>query len=186
MVRRLGMLGVGAWLAHAMLATAVPSEVDEYQLKAAFLYKFAKFVRWPAGSLGSSDTSFPLCVLGEDPFGAVLDRTVDGKRIRERLVEVRRIPAVDAAGGCRVLFVSASLSDRLGVVLDALAGTSALTVGDVEHFAHRGGMISIRMQHDRRTRFEINMEVVERAGLEISSELLSLSTIVGERREGGG
>ncbi len=157
---------------------AEPSRYSrEYQIKAAFLFNFARFVEWPAAAFGSSDSPLSLCVLGEDPFGSALDETVRGEKVRDRRLEVRRTSEVVDLDACQLVFVSASERSRLAEILSALGSRSVLTVGEVEEFAARGGVINFVLV-DNRVRFEINPGAAKRSGLKISSELLRLGRIV--------
>jgi hypothetical protein len=149
----------------------------EYQIKAAFLFNFARFVEWPAAAFGSSDSPLSLCVLGEDPFGSALDETVRGEKVRDRRLEVRRTSEVVDLDACQLVFVSASERGRLPEILSALGSKSVLTVSEVEEFAARGGVINFVLV-DNRVRFEINPGAAKRSGLKISSELLRLGRIV--------
>ena len=144
----------------------------EHEVKAAFLYNFAKFVKWPAD--GGPGKTFVVAVLGEDPFGAVLDRTFAGKTLAERPVEVRRLAVADESADVQLLFVSASERARLPQVLKALEGRSVLTVGELDRFDEKGGMIAFRVRDDV-VRFDVNLAELERARLKMSSQLLRLA-----------
>ncbi len=157
------------WLAPAV------SAVSEYQVKAAFLLNFGKFVEWP-----DAKGDLEICVLGDDPFGSTLDETVAGRSVGKRAVKTRRIGSVSAAGGCSILFVSRSESGSVDTILSSLSGSPVLLVADLERFAKRGGMINF-VESDKKIRFEINERAAKKAGLKISSQLLRLATIV----EGG-
>jgi len=172
-------LGVAAVLLALLQpsAGASPTGATEYRVKAAFLYKFAKFIDWPADALGPADATFDLCVIGDDPFGKLLDQTVAGKRVSDHPVAVRRIASLDGSDGCRVLFISASERERLSRLLPPLRHPPVLTVGDVEGFAESGGMVNLKLEA-RRVRLQINPGVAKRAGLKIDAELLSLAEVV--------
>lgn len=148
----------------------------EYEVKAAFLYNFTKFVEWPPDVL-ARNSSLNVCVLGEDPFGTVLNRTVEGKRVHERPIRVARVVDVADVPRCQVLFISTSERRELTRLLPAISGLSILTVGEMASFAQEGGMIGFTAE-DHRVRFEINNEAAARAGLQISSQLLKLATRV--------
>ncbi len=158
-------------LRAAAPAAPEPPRPTEYEVKAAFLYNFAKFVKWPEDrSLGPT---FVIAVLGDDPFGEVLDRTFAGKTIQGRKAEVRRIrpgPPSDV----QILFIGSSERPHLSQILKALEGGSALTVGEMEGFTERGGMIAFRLGSDV-VNFDINLDQVERARLKMSSQLIRLA-----------
>lgn len=155
----------------------------ESQVKAAYLFNFGKFVRWPAVSPGSDD-SLEICVLGKNPFGSVLDDTVRGETIEGRKVIAKTLPALQDAGGCRILFVSLSEEGRVAGILSEAKHLKALTVSDIPHFAEHGGMIEFINQEER-IRFEVNAAPLEEAGLTVSSELLKVATKVIHKSGGG-
>lgn len=147
----------------------------EYQVKAAYLYNFGKFIRWPAST--GKNSSFAICVLGRDPFGPTLDATLAGESIDGQKVTAARPARAQDAAECRILFISSSESGRLNETLAALDKANVLTVSDMPHFTERGGMIQFVLEGDR-VRFEVNLPVAQRAGLTLSSELLKVATAV--------
>jgi hypothetical protein len=149
----------------------------EYQLKAAFLFNFAKFVEWPAASFLGPQSPFVICILGPDPFGHAMDDALRGKMIGERGVAIERSKELADARHCQMVFVSSSEKSRVAEILDGLKGTSALVVGETEGFAAAGGMIQFVLE-DNRVRFLINTDATDRAGLKVSSKLLSLARLV--------
>ncbi|MGA9884988.1 MAG: YfiR family protein [Candidatus Acidiferrales bacterium] len=149
----------------------------EYQLKAAFLFNFAKFVEWPPSSFTSLQEPFSICILGTDPFGPVIDETLRGQMIEGRAVTVLRVQEAAQLRHCQVAFISASNKDTLAQILQTVRGANVLLVGETPGFAAAGGAIQFQMQENR-VRFSINPEAAERAGLHVSSKLLSLATIV--------
>jgi hypothetical protein len=155
----------------------------ESQVKAAYLFNFGKFVRWPPLS-GNQSEPLEICVLGKNPFGLVLDATVKGETINGRPVDTRTILSLHEAEGCRILFVSMSEEGHLNAILAGARHLPALTVSDIPHFAERGGMIGLVSQEDR-IRFEVNIAPVADADLAVSSELLKVALKV-IRKNGGG
>jgi hypothetical protein len=155
--------------------------LSEYQVKAAFLYNFAKFVEWPPNLFNDPRDPFVLCVAGDDPFGNLLDGIVLGKTANGHPLAVRRLRREQEARSCQILFVSSSERNRLRPVLKSLRGASVLTVGETDGFAQEGGMINLTLE-DNRVHFEINVAAAERAGLKISSKLLSLARVVRQER----
>jgi len=148
----------------------------EYLIKAAFLYNFAKFTHWPDSSFSDAETPLDICVFGEDPFGGALD-AIAGKTIRGRTVAVRRVASVEAGAACHLLFISDSELPRLKAILETLTGRPVLTIADMPDFARAGGIISLKTNEQDKLRFEINAGIAKRAGLRISSKLLSLAEI---------
>jgi len=153
---------------------AAPPRPTEYQVKAAYLYNFGKFVRWPAAG---KNNSFAICILGRDPFGAILDETLAGESIDGQKVTAMRLARVQDAPTCRILFISSSESGRLSEILAALGKAGVLTVSDMPQFTQRGGMIQFVLEGDR-VRFEVNLAAAQRSGLKLSSELLKVATAV--------
>ena len=158
----------------ASLAQQAPP--TESQVKAAYLYNFGKFVRWQSDRMASPD-SLQICVLGKDPFGAVLDSTVAGESIDGRKITVRRLAKVQDAGPCSILFVSSSEESRLDSVLASAQPLSVLTISDMPHFVEKGGMIGF-VKQDNRIRFEVNRKAAEQSHLVLSSELLKIAVKV--------
>ena len=168
------LLAVG--IASALLAPscshAQRSSASEYEVKAAYLYDFGKFVAWP-GKAGTGD-EFPICVLGQDPFGAAFDATIAGETIDGKKVVVNRIAKVQEAVSCRILFISVSEERQLREILSTLDKTSVLTVSDISQFTRRGGMIQFVIDANK-VRFEVNVTTAQRAGLTLSSQLLKVA-----------
>jgi hypothetical protein len=149
---------------------------DEYHVKAAFLYNFAKFVEWPSGTLGSS-SPIAICVLGQNPFGRVLEDTVSGKTVDGKAFVVRRISEAKAGPFCQILFVSASERARFGAILGELRTGGVLTVGESDGFIEEGGIVNLKLD-DGKIQIQINLNAAEHAGVRISSKLLSLAQII--------
>ena len=169
---------VGASCLHAQQANPT-----EYEVKAAYLYNFGKFVEWPAKVTAASDF-FSICVLGEDPFGSTFDATIAGESINGKKVVVRRITKPQDAVSCRILFISSSEEGRLQEILAMLGNTSVLTVSDLSQFTRRGGMIRFVMEANR-VRFEVNLTTAEHAGLTLSSQLLKVAISVRRGSQAG-
>ncbi|MDP9161971.1 MAG: YfiR family protein [Acidobacteriota bacterium] len=156
-------------------STAQPP--NEYQVKAAYLFNFGKFVRWQSNPPLSADLPFSICVLGQNPFGQALDTTVAGEMLNGRKVRTRRLANIQDGADCQIIFISASEDGRLKAILAGASRLSALTVSDIPHFAERGGMIELLTQ-DERVRFAVNLATTEEAGLALSSDLLKVATKV--------
>ena len=149
---------------------------DEYQVKAAFLYNFAKFVDWPASTFASASDPIDICILGQNPFGSTLETMVLGKKIGDRPFTVRTVTDIQLARHCQILFIGAGEWKRTRALLDALKGASVLTVGETDDFTAAGGVIAFQLEGPR-VRIQIALEPAERAKLRISSKLLRLADI---------
>jgi len=172
----LAALLIAGELAGAPSLFAQTSKPKEYDVKATYLYNFARFVEWPA-SAAAKDGPFAICLLGEDPFGHALDAVLEGESINGKAVAARRVAKPQDAANCRVLFISMSEESRLKEILASLDKASVLTVSDIPEFSRRGGMIQFVLVGDR-IRFEVNLASAEDAGLSLSSELLKVATTV--------
>lgn len=166
-------------LSHA-LAEEPQQAPSEYQVKAAFLYNFAKFVEWPA----LANPAFPItmCVLGKDPFGKALESVMEGKTVNGRPIVIRRTNDLAVARSCQVLFLSASEAGRAGEIVKGLRDASVLTVSDLDRFTEAGGVIALVME-GQRVRFRINSKAAAFANLKISSKLLQLALPAPEDKE---
>jgi hypothetical protein len=150
---------------------------NEYQVKAAFLYTFAKFVEWPAQSFSSPSAAVGICVLGDDPFGTFLDDAVRGKTVGDRPLAIYRMPDLPAGRDCKILFIAASERRRMSALLVSVAAAGLLTVGDTTEFSAQGGIIGLQLDGER-IRLKVNLTAADKAKLRISSRVLSLATIV--------
>jgi hypothetical protein len=169
-------IALAAGLAMGVVpATAKPPA--EHQVKAAFLYNFANFVEWPAAALGPAGTPLRVCVIGADPFGGALDDAFRDQIVQGRKVQVVRGETLEAMGRCHILFLPQSEQRRWTDLVKALRGVPTLTVADGPPLARQGGMVNFIIEAQR-IRFEINPGVAERAGLRISSKLLTLARVV--------
>jgi hypothetical protein len=169
--RRVVFLGI--------LATGVcrAQVFNEYQVKAAFLYSFAKFVEWPPQAFSSPSAEIAICVLGEDPFGTFLDDAVRNKTAGERPLAVYRLAGPPVGSDCKILFIAASERYRMPALLASVATRGILTVGDTAEFTAQGGVIGLRLDGER-IRLSVNLTAAEKAKLRISSRVLSLATII--------
>ena len=155
------------------------NSLPEYQVKAAYLFNFIKFVEWPADAFTDSLAPIVIGVVGDDPFGSALPEVVIGKTVQGRDLVIRRYHANENLRGASILFISASEKKRLPQILTSLRGTSVLTVADMDGFLDEGGMIQFLFENDR-VRFTIDVRAATRAKLKISSKLLSLARVVGK------
>jgi hypothetical protein len=158
------------------------STVDEYRVKAAFLFHFAQLVEWPADALSEGGNSLLLCTLGEDPFYGDLENTVEGKPVGSRVLRIRHVNLPQETRGCNMIFVGKKESKQLPALLGTLRDQPVLTVGEADGFLGAGGMIRF-CREGNKVRFEINREAAESARLRISSQLLLLAkNIVGRAK----
>lgn len=182
--------GLAGALAGVALAFTGPlaradaeSSLTQYQVEAAFLYHFTKYVTWPPRAFSSASDPILIGVLGDDPFGEDLAQAVAREKpVQGRAVRVVRSRNIADLTRCHVLFISGSEDARLAQDFAALqrANSPALTVGESETFLRDGGAVRFVIEHNK-VRFEIDAHNAERAGLTISSRLLSLARNARER-----
>jgi len=153
----------------------------EYQVKAAFLFNFAKFIEWPPDAFQSEKTPITLCVFRYDPFGSALEEVIRGKAINNRELLARRINELPDLKTCQLVFVSDREDKHLSEVSNSVRGASVLVVGEGEGFAERGGTVQFFLENNK-LRFAVNVDAAQRARLQVSSKLLALARIV---RDGG-
>lgn len=186
-------LRVWRWLAPGfaififLYALALPAQqpkVSEYQVKAAYLYNFGKFVTWPA-SVVDKTNFFAVCVLGQDPFGSTLDSIMAGEELDGKHLVVKRIATAQDAEDCRILFISSTEENHLKDILQTLDESGVLTVSDIPSFSRRGGMIEFVLDGDK-VRFAINLSKAEASRLTLSSQLLKVATAVRKNGSPGG
>ncbi len=166
-------------LVTSAVASAVPyasadaSSSQAYQVKAAFLYNFAKFTEWPADAFSDAQASLCLCVLGTDPFGDAL-KPFKKTTVRKRKLVIKYLESLEQLDICHILFISSSEKNQLLRIFATLETLPILTVGDMDRFAQAGGVIRLLIQNNK-IRFAINIGAAKRAGLTISSKVLHLA-----------
>ena len=154
----------------------------EYQLKAAFLFNFSKFVSWPSEVETVEDASINFCVMGATPLDRALEKFIVGKKVHGREPTMRSIADIDQLRHCHVLFIARSERPAVPGLIDLLRDSSVLTVGETPNFSSNGGIIEFIVVGNK-VRFAINNEAAKRAQLVLSSELLKLARIVRESRQ---
>ncbi|MEZ5672020.1 MAG: YfiR family protein [Thiotrichaceae bacterium] len=164
------------WFVYYMVFGASITYADnsnEYQIKSAFLYNLARMVEWPNES---SNAPLVMCFMGEDVFGNTTDG-IANKTIRNRPLTFRKKIALRDADICHILYISPSERSNVAGIAKALGNRAILTVGDMDDFTDHGGMVNL-IQDNERINIEVNLKRAERAGLKISSRLLTLAKIV--------
>jgi hypothetical protein len=183
-------LPLRVWALVAALLAAAPAlpATSEYQVKAVFLFNFARFVDWPSVTFVSASSPFSLCVYGDDPFGPDLDAVVHGETVGGRPMVVRRLHGIQELrdpGGCQIVYITDSADRDLEAVVAELDRRAILTVSDLEGAAQRGAMIRM-MTVNGKIRLRINIDAVRAARLTVSSNLLRAAEIVGAGAPGDG
>lgn len=176
MLVRLGCALLGVFMAALSLSAQT---LSEYDVEAAYLYKFGKFVRWPAASEKTS--TFDICILGQDPFGGTLEKLIANDKIDGKPVRKRMVGSSSDSTGCAIVYISDSESRDLRKIVASLDGGELLVSG-LPNFLREGGMIQFVMDGDR-VRFEINLDPVTKNHLILSSQLLKVAVRVTGRRQ---
>jgi hypothetical protein len=168
------------WVAAAIISLSVPpdafaqSTIDEYKLKAAFIFHFAQLTDWPENDRTENQRELFVCTLGNDPFDGELESTVAGKVIGSRTLRVRHVKEATEAKDCQIVFIAGNEMKRLPELLFQLSNAPVMTIGEADGFIQRGGMLNF-IEEGSKMRFEINLAPADRAGLKISSRLIVLA-----------
>ena len=170
---RLMPVVVACLAAMCMLNTGA-NAASESQVKAAFIYNFARFLEWPAQSFPSSDTPVTIGVVGSEQIGNAIERITKGKTINGRKLVVKRLGSGDNFDSCHVLFISASERRRTKGILERLRDSSVLTIGETDGFIQNGGVIGFVIENNK-IAFEINTGAAKKKRLIVSSQLLKLA-----------
>lgn len=158
-------------------------QINEYQVKAFFLYNFARYVEWPSESFKASNDPIVICILGQNPFGGALDQAIAGKVVDGRPFVVRQLSDIHPESNCHILFVNSSERKRFRSMAGRLKGSGVLSVGEIPGFTADGGVINFKIEAGK-VRFEIDVDAAGRERLHISSKLLSLAQIAKRAEDG--
>jgi hypothetical protein len=149
---------------------------SEAQIKAVFLFNFAKYVEWPATAFPNSNAPITIGVMGTDPFGGYLQR-VEGKLLHGRPFVIKQLASDSDVSSCHILFISHSEAARMREILEKTGALPILTVGEDAAFAQNGGIINFVLKNGN-VRLEIDLAAARKAGLTISSRLLAVADVV--------
>ena len=154
------------------------NELDEYRVKALFLYNLTQFVEWPPDAFKDAAEPLQICILGTNPFErGELAMAISGKQAEKHKLIARHIGDLSQSAGCHVVFVSAAAARRARPMLADRKPAGLLTVGETPGFAHEGGVVNLVVR-DGRVRLEVNVAAAEHEHLRISAKLLKLAEIV--------
>jgi len=170
-------VGIGLLAPLCRSALADAQVIGEYQVKAAYLFSFTKFVEWPAGTFTNPTDPIRLCIMGDKSFQAQLNQIVGKKQIAGHPVLVTLVQDKKDSRGCQELFVGSSRSQETLQIIDSLRGSSVLTVGETKNFVEQGGIINF-IVHGDHVQFQVNQKAAAEAGLRLSSQLLSVARLV--------
>lgn len=161
--------------------SSVADSISEQELKAAMLFRAAKFIDWPKSAFADSASPFVLCLVGDqqalDPFESIQNKPIDAHPVNVRQVTGDMLDLRQ----CHIAYFSTMSTADVDYALGKFAGMPVLTVGETDAFAERGGMFAL-VTRAQRVQFTINLPATKRAGLVVSSQLLQLATVIGEAR----
>ena len=160
---------LGAGLARA-------GDEVESKVKAGYLFNIAKFTEWPESKFAANDSPLVIGCFCDAGFAGILERTVAGKTAGTRRIAVRRVAGAEDMRGCHILFVGSAQTGSAGPLLARAKDLNVLSVGETDGFLGRGGMVNFYNEQDT-VHFEINPKTAERAGLKLSSRLLTVARI---------
>jgi hypothetical protein len=153
----------------------------EYQLKAAFIYNFTRFVEWPSGCFADEKAPIIIGIVGNNPFGDELEKIIRGRSVYGRSLMVIYFPNSDALrpdrGALQVLFFAPGQEAAVRKLSARLRQASILTVGETELFGAAGGVVNFTLVGDN-VRFDVNLKSAEASGLKVSAQLLKLAAAV--------
>ncbi|RYY29852.1 MAG: YfiR family protein [Chitinophagaceae bacterium] len=171
-----GVLAFVLVLLASNFASAQKITSGEYNIKAAFIYNFTRFIEWPDSAFAAPLSPFVIGVMGRDPFGARLEAVMNGETVKGRPIRIKRFTSESQAAGCHIIFVSASAPTDVKKFCEKLRGKPVLTVSDIPDFDKDGGMIKLSMSENKIT-LTIDTAATKASTLDISSKLLRLATI---------
>jgi hypothetical protein len=162
--------------------TAVPviAQMDEYSIKAGYVYNLSKYVTWPEATFSSSSAPLVICIVGKDPFEGRLDQAVAGKTAGDgRPLEIRRLngDSTGALHACQIAFLGKSEKKNARAIVNAVKDAPVLTVADFDSFAQEGGIADLRLE-DVRIKIDLNMAAAGKANLKISGKLQQVANLV--------
>ena len=167
-------------LVSCCILLAETRKPTDYEVKAAYLFQFGKFVKWPS-SASTPNNTFPICVMGNENLSNLVQSIVAGESMEGKRLSVQRVNSTPEASQCRILYVGNIDAFRWGVLKASIERAPILTVSDVPGFVEHGGMIQFVNDGDR-VRFLVNLSAAEHSGLTLSSELLKVAVSV--KRDG--
>lgn len=157
-------------------SNAQDTKRGEYEVKAAFIYNFLKFIEWPDKVFTDNPFTMNLCIVGENPFGNAIN-SYQGDKVSNRTIAIKKSESLQDIRNCHVVFISRSEKDRIQQIMKALRGSNILSIGDTDTFEKQGVIINFSIVENK-VRFNINVNAARQSGLRISSKLLKLSRAV--------
>lgn len=169
---------ISAFLLHptrdGVATTRDPIALEE--VKSAFLLNFGRFIEWP-GVPQKASNRFYICIVGEDTLGKKFDIMIRDQKVKERTLEIVRLPAHSTTSGCQIVYLNLGTDKETAETILHMKSTPILTVGDGPNFIKAGGIIQLQVEGER-VHLKINLKAARNSGLTISSKLLAIAEVV--------
>lgn len=162
------------WIAAPVWGASAP--VPEYHARAGYLLLFTRYVTWPESVFPSADAPIVIGVLGRNPFGDVLRRTVAELRSQGRPIEVREVHDAAAAARCHLVYVAGQQDREEAGWLAALRGQPILIVTESVRNLEAGAVLALTLEESARgpkVAFSVNLANARQTGLRISASMLA-------------
>jgi hypothetical protein len=175
--------GVSLTIGTSVTFAAEDAPLD-FQVKAAFLVNFPKYVDWPSAVVAETNSPITVAIFGDDNVAGEFENMIQGGRtISGRPVRLKRITKEEQIGAdCQIVFIASSERQRVPAILEKVKGTGILTVGENEDFLQQGGIVNL-VHRDRKIRLQINLDAAREAHLKISTRLLVAADMVKGRSQ---
>lgn len=165
------------FIALGQPALAQKKPALEYQVKAAFLFNFTRFINWPPTAFNSPNAPFIIGIIGNDPFGSYIEEIVEGEKVGNHPIAVQRYHDAKDVVNCNILFININEPARVKEILSVIDQQNLLTVSDADNFTKLGGEVRF-FKEDNKIRIQINLAAAKASQLEISSKLLRIAKIL--------
>ena len=152
---------------------------EEYAVKAALVFNFARFTEWPEGTFSSQDEPMELVVFGDKDLKSPF-QSLDGKKVADHPIVVRWTNRPDEVDSCHVLFLAGNQRDLWPQVRAAIADHSVLTIGEMNGFLESGGVMNLHLSNNK-VRFQVNLDHMRENSLQISSQVLKLASMIQDK-----
>lgn len=164
--------------ARQKTAAASPSTFSEEQIKAAYIYNFAKFIQWPESAFADTEAPLQICVAGPESVYLALE-SLENKTVQGRPLKTSRHSSTGEPRKCHILFIGKENKKEFWEKKEKSITPHVLTIADFDSFVSQGGIIEL-LQEGSKIRFAVNIRAAERAELKLSSKLLKLAVFIQE------
>lgn len=164
----------------SLIATNAQAQYSEYEVKAAYIFNFAKFIEWPEKYIGDT---INLCIYKNDPFGIILEKTMIGRKANNRAWKISRVNNISEIGNCHILLISDIKQHEIMQLLKSIERKPIVTIGDeISNFCYIGGIFNFMPQFSKH-QFEINKDAADNIDIKISPKLLLLAKIISTKED---